>query len=226
MQQLPLNIKFDQEILLSNFLVGKNQVLVEYLKQATEQSTGEFIFLWGDEGSGKSHLLQSVANRLSEHQPMYLPLTEMGLAPEMLEGLEQMEWVLIDDVNVVVKDKKWEEALFHLYNRIKDKGGNLMVTSTLPPNELEIHLKDLQSRLAAMTVFKIQSLSDNDKQVLLQQKAASKGMVLGDEVAQFVLSRSSRDLQCLMDSLDKLDKASLIQKRKLTVPFVKEVLGI
>ncbi len=226
MQQLPLNIKLDQEVSLSSFLVGKNQILLEYLKQLTAGCQGEFIFLWGTVGSGKSHLLQAVVNQWTETTPMFLPLSEPGLSPEMLQGLEQFKWVLIDDIEQVIGNKKWEEALFHLYNQIKDNGGNLLITADAPPAELEIKLKDLKSRLTAMTVFKIQSLSDTDKQVLLQQKAAAKGLTLGDEVAQFVLSRSSRDLRYLMDALDKLDKASLVSQRKITVPFVKEVLGL
>ncbi|MEE4244105.1 MAG: DnaA regulatory inactivator Hda, partial [Kangiellaceae bacterium] len=95
-----------------------------------------------------------------------------------------------------------------------------------PPLDLNIDLQDLTSRLSAMTVFKVHSISDNEKQVLLQQKAASKGIELAADVAQFMLTRNSRDLRCLMNNLDKLDSESLVQQRKLTVPFVKKVLEI
>jgi DnaA family protein len=226
MQQLPLNIKLDQEVTTESFLVGKNQVLLEYLSQLTTVHSEEFIYLWGEPGSGKSHLLQAVANQNPAESVIYLPLSEVGLAPEMLQGLSAFSYVCIDDIDAVAGDRQWEEALFHLYNQLKDNRCNLLISSGKPPTELSITLKDLLSRLTAMTVFKIQSLSDNDKQVLLQQKAAAKGIEFGPEVAQFVLSRSSRDLRYLMSALNKLDKASLVAKRKITVPFVKDVLGL
>jgi DnaA family protein len=226
MQQLPLNIKLDQEVSLDDYLVGKNQVLVEYLRQLGASSSGELIYLWGAQGSGKSHLLQATINQADIGSAMYLPLAEPGLEPEMLVGMEQFHWLVMDDVDAVVGRPSWEEALFHLYNRIKDQQGNLIVTAQRPPADLPISLPDLRSRFMAMIVFKIQPLSDNDKQVLLQQKAAAKGLSLADEVAHFMLSRSSRDLRNLMDSLDKLDKASLIEQRRITVPFVKNVLGL
>ncbi len=226
MQQLPLNIKLNQEVTLSAFLVGKNQILVEYLKQLSHSTRGELVYLWGDGGSGKSHLLQALANQQDAGTVIYLPLAELGMAPEMLHGLESFSLVCIDDIQTVAGKADWEEAIFHLYNRIKDNHGNLVIASSDLPGEIGILLNDLASRLSAMTIFKIQSLSDTDKQVLLQQKAAAKGLDLGSEVAQFVMARSSRDLSYLMNALDKLDNASLVAQRKITVPFVKDVLGI
>ncbi len=226
MQQLPLNIRLDQEASLDDYLVGKNQILLEYLHQLNAGSRGELLFLWGEQGCGKSHLLQATINQTDIGSAMYLPLSEPGLEPQMLCGLEQFHWLVIDDIQSIAGQHHWEEALFHLYNKVKDQGSNLIIAAGEPPAELAVELQDLRSRLMAMIIFKIQPLSDNDKQVLLQQKAAAKGLSLADEVAQFMLSRSSRDLRCLMDSLDKLDKASLIEQRKITVPFVKNVLGL
>ncbi len=226
MQQLPLNIRLDDQVSLSSFLVGKNQILIEYLTNLKSQTKNELIYLWGEKGIGKSHLMQSVINRWGDLIPMYLPLSEPGLLPEMLQGLEQFEWIVIDDLDSVAGQRDWEEAIFHLYNKVKDQGSNLIVSANESPTHLSIYLADLKSRLSAMTVFKIQSLSDNDKQALLQQKAAAMGLTLGEEVAQFMLTRSSRDLSCLMSSLDKLDKASLIEQRKITVPFVKQTLHL
>ena len=223
MQQLPLNITLDQDNTFASFLIGKNQFLLEFLKEAG-QSCQEFIYIWGSSGCGKSHLLQAFGNQIES--VIYIPLKEPGLAPEMLEGLESFQMVCIDDIEVIAGKQAWEEAIFHLYNRIKDASGSLVISANQPPGEMPITLKDLKSRLTAMTVFKLQTLSDNDKQVLLQQKAAAKGFTLGSEVAQFVLSRSSRDLHYLMKALDQLDSASLVAQRKITVPFVKDVLGL
>ncbi|NVJ60946.1 MAG: DnaA regulatory inactivator Hda [Gammaproteobacteria bacterium] len=223
MQQIPLNIALDQDNTFASFLMGKNQFLMEFLLQAS-RSGNEFVYLWGNQGSGKSHLLQAFGNQ--SESVIYIPLKEPGLAPEMLEGLESFQIVCIDDIDAIAGDAKWEEGIFHLYNRIKDIGNSLVISGNQSPNDIGISLNDLKSRLTAMTVFKIQMLSDTDKQVLLQQKAAAMGFTLGSEVAQFVLSRSSRDLHYLMKALDQLDSASLIAQRKITVPFVKDVLGL
>jgi len=223
MQQLPLNIRLDQEVNFASYLIGKNHFLIDFLTHL-KLDASELVFLWGEQGCGKSHLLQALGNRFSE--VAFLPLQEPGLAPAMVDGMEQFPVVCIDDIQVIVGHKDWEEAIFHLYNRVKDRHGLLIITAELPPAELDIQLADLKSRLTAMTVFKVQPLSDNDKQVLLQQKAAAKGLALGSEVAQFMLSRSSRDLNHLMKALDELDTASLISQRKITVPFVKDVLGL
>ncbi|MCO7222900.1 DnaA regulatory inactivator Hda [Pleionea sp. CnH1-48] len=226
MQQLPLNVTLNQEIDLDSFLVGKNHILLEFLRSLSMDSHGEFIYLWGAAGVGKSHLLQGVVNSLDDGVAMYLPMSEPGLAPEMLQGLAQFSWVVIDDCDDVLSQPEWQEALFHLYNQLKDIGANLLIAAKAPPAEQDIQLKDLKSRLTAMTVFKVQPLSDSDKMVLIQQKAAASGLALADEVAAFMLNRSSRDLRYLLDAIDKLDKASLVAQRPLTVPFVKEVLGL
>ncbi|NVK89519.1 MAG: DnaA regulatory inactivator Hda [Gammaproteobacteria bacterium] len=223
MQQLPLNIVLDQEVDFAAYLIGKNHFLIDFLKSLSLDKS-EFVYLWGDAGSGKSHLIQAMANRFQE--AAFLPLAEPELVPEMLLGMESFPLVCIDDIDAVVADSAWAEGLFHLYNRIKDVGGSLVISANAPPTDLAIELADLQSRLSAMTVFKIQPLSDNDKQVLLQQKAAAKGLTLGSEVAQYMMSRSSRDLHHLMRALDRLDTASLISQRKITVPLVKDVLKI
>lgn len=223
MQQLPLNITLDQDNTFASFLIGKNQFLMEFLREAAS-SCCEFVYLWGSQGSGKSHLLQAIGNQIES--VIYIPLKEPGLAPEMLEGLESFQMVCIDDIDVISGQEDWQEAIFHLYNRLKDAGNGFVISANQAPNEIGITLNDLKSRLTAMTVFKLQMLSDTDKKVLLQQKAAAMGFTLGSEVAQFVLSRSSRDLHHLMRALDQLDSASLVAQRKITVPFVKDVLGL
>ncbi|MEE4246690.1 MAG: DnaA/Hda family protein, partial [Kangiellaceae bacterium] len=150
MQQLPLNVLLDDSVELSNFIPGKNSVLVDYLTQL--DSKNEFIFIWGEPGSGKSHLLQAVANHLNGKNIFYLAADQDGLAPEMLQSLETFDWLLIDDLQRLLNGSQWQESLFHLYNKINDNGGNLIITANSPPLDLNIELQDLTSRLSAMTV--------------------------------------------------------------------------
>ncbi len=226
MQQIPLELRWDHQVNLDSFLTGKNQVLIDYVKQIEQLSDGHFIYIWGESSVGKSHLLQALANRFENHPVIYLGLDDPDISARVLDGLEYFQGVFIDDIQAIEQQSDWEEGLFHLFNRLKDTGQSLIVCSNVPPNEINIALPDLKSRFNSMITFKLAGLSDNDKMVLLQQQASVVGLEVPDEVARFVLNRSSRDLTALLNSFKKLDKASLIEQRKITVPFVKQVLGL
>ena len=116
-------------------------------------------------------------------------------------------------------------ALFDLYNRLQEQGKKLIIVADKAPAQLGITLPDLVSRLQACTAFQLRLLSDDDKQRLLQQKARIRGLELSDEVARYLLNRQQRDVRALVSLLDLLDKASMIHQRRLTIPFVKDVLA-
>lgn len=220
--QLPLNIGLRDSATFSNFLPAANAAASHALQQAEEP----FIYLWGASGSGKSHLLQAACHAVTEAgQPaIYIPLGEPGMAPAMLEGMEQMELVCLDDVDAVVADEEWEQALFHLYNRLRDSGHRLVTAGSSAPASLGVKLPDLVSRLGWGPVFQLQGLSDEEKGEALQQRAANRGMQLPPEVAAYLLQRAPRDTHALFALLDRLDELSLAAQRKLTIPFVRELI--
>ena len=86
-------------------------------------------------------------------------------------------------------------------------------------------LPDLSSRLAWGVVFQLQNLDDQDKQQMLQLRAALRGLQLPDEVARYILSRGARGMGELFTALERLDQASLQAQHRLTIPFVKRVMG-
>ena len=143
----------------------------------------------------------------------------------MLEGLEQMNVIVVDNIDAIAGDKQWETALFHLYNRVRDKGqGALFVTATQPLASIELSLPDLQSRLAWGLVYQLHALTDDEKLVALQQRADSRGFELPDEVGRYLLRHLSRDMVMLFGLLDRLDQLSLAEQRRLTIPFVKQII--
>lgn len=226
--QLPLNIALLQETTFNNFVVGKNQLLVNALQEAASDQQW-CNFLWGKTGSGKTHLLQASCHEWQEKNAtmMYIPLNEVKhYSVSILENLENFSLVALDDIDAVITDPVWAEALFHLYNRIHACGNKLIISAPAAPMQLSCPLADLQSRLSAATIFQLQLLNDAEKKMALCQQAKQLGLVLSDEVGEFLLRRSSRDLNDLFESLMTLDKASLIFKRKLTIPFIKEVLQL
>ena len=157
---------------------------------------------------------------------MYLPLAEVvEYGPALLDNLEQCELVCLDDLDAVAGRSDWEEALFHLFNRLRDSGRRLLLAASSSPRELPVQLADLQSRLTLALVFQLQSLSDEDKLRALQLRASRRGLHLSDEVGRFILTRGERSMSALFDLLERLDQASLQAQRKLTIPFLKETLG-
>jgi DnaA family protein len=155
----------------------------------------------------------------------YLPLLEIGeLNAEMFTGLEQLSLVCIDDVQALAGDAQCEEALFHLYNRMREAGSRLLIAGDVAPSALPIVLADLQSRLSWGPVFHLQDLNDENKISALQLRARTRGFELTEEVGQFLIRRSARDMTSLFALLDRLDEASLAQHRKLTIPFVRDLI--
>jgi DnaA family protein len=154
-----------------------------------------------------------------------LPLAELaGLGSGVLAGLESLGIVAIDDVDGVAGMADWERALFNLYNAAADGNASLIVAAAAPPAGIRWRLGDLASRFSAAIVFHLRALDDRDLPAALQQRAALRGLELPVDSAEFLLKRYPRDMHTLCAVLDTLDEASLVAQRRLTVPFLKEVL--
>ncbi|KGP64330.1 DNA replication initiation factor [Legionella norrlandica] len=228
-KQLALAIKLNDEATLSNFNWGSNILLQQQLMAMLTLKTDRLLYLWGPQGSGKSHLLQACCQAINLTQSaIYLPLTflkEWG--PQSIEGLEDQTLICIDDINAIANDSKWEEALFHLYNKIKDSEESLLIISgNQPPINCHIKLADLRSRLSWGLVIQLNELNDDEKISTLKMRAAKRGFEIPESVGQFLLNRCSRNMHDLYQLLNRLDDASLEAHRKITIPFVKDILNI
>ncbi|MBF7054420.1 DnaA regulatory inactivator Hda [Halomonas sp. KAO] len=226
--QLPLGVGLRDDATFANFHAGPNATLVGRLAQQLEQEGEPFLYLWGAPGVGRSHLLQAACHGASDQdrRALYLPLEELGhFPPLMLEDIERLDLVAIDDLERVVGRPRWEEALFHAYNRLRDAGKRLIVAAEAPPRQLPVKLPDLASRLTWGVTFHVQGLDDAGRLAALQLRARVRGMLLTDDVARYILHRGPRRLDELFRLLEELDRASLSAQRKLTIPFVKQALG-
>lgn len=230
--QLPLAIQLPDSATFSNLVEGDNGEAISHVQHclsATESKCdGQAIYIWGASGCGKTHLLQAACHALSDQEAatVYLPLRDHEqLDPMMLEGLEGLALVCIDDIDAISGIGCWEDALFHLYNRMQTRQGYLLLAAHAPPTELDLVLADLSSRLSWGWVFQLQLLNDDEKKQALQLRAHTRGFSLSDEVGDYLLHYFSRDMHALFILLDRLDVASLIEQRRLTVPWVKKVLS-
>lgn len=228
MSQLSLNFHLCDEATFANFFPGDNQELISALQAFSDREGQPFLYVWGRKGVGKSHLLQAICHRASEKNlpSLYLPLSKPDYSPEMLIGIEAIPLVCLDDVESISGNRDWEEAIFHLFNRIQAQQGSLIVSSELSPAQLTINLSDLKSRLSSGVSYQIHALEDQDKQRALQSRAKQRGLELTDPVSQFLLTHCPRDTVRLFEVLNVLDKASLQEQRRLTIPFIKQVLEI
>jgi DnaA family protein len=224
MSQLALPLQLADHAVFASFLDSGNETLVATLCDIAAGGEGHGCWLWGATATGKTHLLQAVCDAAGD-RAIYVPLTMLADAgPEILEGLASRDLICIDDVDRVAGDTAWEMALFDLSNQIFDAGAQLIVSASSAPRECLIELADLQSRFAKLPVFQIHVLDEDERISALQLRSRHRGLDLPDDTARYLLKRSRRDMASLYDVLDRLDGEALRAKRRLTIPFVRDVL--
>ncbi len=226
--QLILGIAPRDDATFNNFYPGDNQQVLHCLSQLTRGLGERFIYLWGAKGAGISHLLQACCLDAfdTNQQAIYLPLSDAELSTDVLQDLETVDLICLDDIDSVLGRPDWEEALLHLYNRVRDGGSRLIIAAKSPAMSTKCKLKDLQSRLAWGLALQVHSLNDEDKLKALQMRATQRGFTLPFDVGLFILRHCSRDMSALYKVLQQLDQASMVAKRRLTVPFARKILSI
>lgn len=228
-QQLALDIRWTDIASLDSFVAGANQQAVDAVRRAAMGFGERLLFLYGPGPLGKSHLLQAACREAGERgfKAAYLPLREFqGMPPgSVLAGMESMDLLALDDLQVLAGEADWEEHFFYLFNRTRASGGHMLLSADRRPADLSLVLPDLASRLQWGLTLRLEPLDDAGKLQGLQARAAARGLELPDDTGRFLLSRYARDLGGLFQLLDRLDGASLAAQRRLTIPFVRQVLG-
>lgn len=226
--QLTLGLSLKDEATFINFYAAQNAEIITELKKTVHQGE-KVVYLCGSRGQGRSHLLQASCHYAHQQQltSVYLPLAQLiSLTPEVLNGFESLDLVCIDDLHLIAGQPEWEEAIFHLYNRLYDADRKIVLSANDLPKAIQIQLPDLVSRLSWGFVFQLHSLEDHEKLSCLIMRAKHRGIALSEEVGKYILTHCPRHMGTLFAALDALDKASLAAQRRLTIPFVKEVLEI
>ncbi|MGB6603553.1 MAG: DnaA regulatory inactivator Hda [Steroidobacteraceae bacterium] len=226
MRQLPLGLKLPDRAVFTSFLPARNAEAVAHAQLIARGGCSGSTWLCGAAGSGKTHLLQAICAAAGERRRAgFVPLAQLAaLGPDVLEGMEQLECLCLDDLDRVAGNPEWERRIFGLLRETEDAGGVLVSSSAAPPALIGWSLKDLGSRLAASAVFQLRALDEAEQQAALQLHARVRGMELPEETSRWLQRRFPRDMRRLYELLDTLDEAALTAQRRLTVPFIREVL--
>ncbi len=220
MKQLLLDIALPPAPTLDNFVPGRNsELVIELYALANGASHERFIYLWGDHGSGRSHLLRAVvqaARHNSRHATWFDP------AVATFDTADDAVFA-VDDVHLF--DAETQIALFNLHNQIHDGRGALIASGNAAPWQLALRA-DLVTRLAAGLVYQVHGLDDAEKSTALRRHADARGFRLSPEVSDYLLRHARRDMPSLLALLDALDRYSLETKRAITLPLLRDLLEV
>ncbi|MDP7526421.1 MAG: DnaA/Hda family protein [Candidatus Marinimicrobia bacterium] len=221
MNQLGLPITLDSKMLLEN-LVGNEQIL-DFIDQIYLQQRSTEIYVYGETGRGKTHLLQGAISRTlaKKKNGMYIDCNE-PIPEHVIEYIDQLDWISIDNVNLIGSQ---QHLFFDLYNRGKIAEVSMLISGPTPPNNLSI-MKDLKTRLGLAAVFELEELNDDLTREVLKNQMSERNLTIEPKVYEYLFKYYSRNVNILISAINLLDRASLQSKQGITIPFVKKTLDL
>ncbi|MDO8267179.1 MAG: DnaA regulatory inactivator Hda [Moraxellaceae bacterium] len=225
MKQLALDIGLASDPSFANFFIGPNEAVVRQLALWANSPLDSPVptYLWGDEASGKTHLLKAVSEALRGQGASSGWMDASMLEPPAFN--ESWSAVIMDDCHLYTAAQ--QRAAFNWFvNALSTDDGHprwVVAAGNVPPADLPLR-EDLRTRLGWGNVFALQALNDAERRAVLRREADARGVFLSAEVMDFMLTRFSRDLGSLMQLLEKLDGYALQTKRAITVPLLKSML--
>lgn len=221
MRQLLLDLGAEKPQTLDNFVTGRNEELLQLLRQFSLRTAStpsdRFVYLWGESGAGKSHLLHALANAPdARYIPAEADSTAYLFAPEV-------SLYLMDDCDKLSPDR--QIAAFALFNQVRENGGLLVTAGAMPPAALALR-EDLRTRLGWGLIYQLHGLSDDEKIAALNHAAHARGMALASGVLPYLITHFRRDMQSLSAMLNALDQYSLETQRPITLPLLRSLLQL
>ena len=226
--QIPLQFEFRTNLTFASYFPGNNAEIVNQLLGMAGAGDEQQIYIWGESGTGKSHLLQASCQQAKADgkDPFFLAFdTDKLPSPNLLDGLEELELVCFDDIHLIAGHQDWEDALFAFYNSHRQNNHKLLLAADCPPKYLPFELPDLKTRMSWGLTLKIQPLHDDQLIDAMTFKARFLGFDIPPKVGRFLLNHYVHDLPAMWLLLEKIDQATLAAQRKLTIPFLKQILA-
>ncbi len=224
MKQMTLDIGLAAGPSLQSFFPGPNREVYEHLRLWVSHAARSPVptYLWGDSGSGKTHLLRGVAQWLAQHDQAVGWLDAEGAEPPAFDPA--WEVVIMDDVHAysAVQQHAAFNWFVHALTPAQGRQRWVLAAGLLPPSHLPLR-EDLRTRLGWGHVFQLKVMDESQRRAVLRQQAESRGIFLKDEVMDYILTRFSRDLGSLIGLLDQLDQYALREQRAITIPLIKSM---
>lgn len=210
-----------------NFFIGDNGDLVVQLKDLVAATRiNPTLFIWGGSGAGKTHLLNACCDlaKTQDRAYRYLSLADRLMPERLEETLEERSLVCLDNLHLAQTGSDMEIRLLSIYELVISQQGNFIAAGEVPLNQINLSLADLVSRLSSGGSYRIAPLDEIGKRVALEKRASIRGFALDPPVLDFIMTHFDRDTASLFALLDRIDSDSLSRHRKVTIPFVRELL--
>lgn len=212
----------DSKMLLEN-LVGNDQIL-DFMNQLNIKEKSADIYVYGEIGRGKTHLLQAVvSSKLAQGKSgIYLDCKE-SIPEHIVEHINEIDWISVDNINFIDKDQ--QHLFFDLYNKAKQGKISLLVSGHVLPSKLAI-MNDLKTRLSLATIFELEQLDDDMIRLVLNNQMSDRNLAIDPKVYEYLFKHYSRNLNTLIKGIKLLDQSSLQNKQSITIPFAKKILNL
>ena len=236
-QQMVVPFSSLDEASLDGFYASGNEALITQIRSLVlDKQDKSVIFFWGETGNGKTHLLKGCCDfaRNQGRNHAYIAITPEWSEPSFLNELTPDTIVCLDDLHHLKDNPSGQDVIFDLYERFinyrnamqsdTSPTGALIIAANCPPTEMSLELKDLESRISHGGIFAIQPLSDQAKHAALKLRAQQRGFELEDKAVTFIMNHYDRDTAALFELFEELDRISLSEHRKVTIPFIKRLI--
>ena len=226
--QLALPLRLEEHAAFDSLVDGHNGAAFAHVRTlARAPAGGDLLWLWGARGCGKSHVLQAACREADRagKRAMYLPFGDSpDVGPELLAGLDALDFLALDGLEDVAGRPEWEAGLFRVLNAFQSRERCLLMAAAGAPAAVGFALPDLASRAAGALVYRVHPLGEHDQLRALSLHARRRGIELDEAAGRFLQSRVPRDMHALCAWLRRLDTESLAAQRRITIPFIRESL--
>tara|TARA_B100000614_G_C14560027_1_gene496894 strand:+ start:4246 stop:4947 length:702 start_codon:yes stop_codon:yes gene_type:complete len=219
--QIPINFSFCNKKALENYISGGNEHLIDALKAFARDNLGQLIYLCGKKSTGKSHLCRATFDIINDTK-IYVDQSSYDMLSDI--DISDINYLILDDFEVLLEKDNSEDLLFYYINEFILANKSVLISTIKPIEDINFTKNDLKSRLKSNLIFNIKEISDEEKIRVVKKITEDIGWTIEENVCQYIMNHYQRDLFFLCNVLKSLDKNSLVLKRRVTIPFVKNII--